>query len=181
MIIFFGPPGAGKSVQGQLLAAEFSWRWIGIGQLLRDVGNSELIEKIQSGDLVDSASVEAILENDINKSRDIKHLILDGFPRRLEQAEWLIEAQARLERTAKLAIVLDVEKDELLKRLKLRGRSDDLPELINERIDLYNREINTILDYLKSQNVMVVRVDGNSTIDQVHNRIVDEVKKCKLA
>ena len=53
MIVFFGPAGAGKSVQGNLLAARNDWRWLGAGQLLRDSKDPELLAQMSTGQLVD--------------------------------------------------------------------------------------------------------------------------------
>ena len=60
MIIFFGPAGAGKSVQGQILAARHGWRWMSAGQLLRDTHDPELIRQMQSGDLVPPETINRI-------------------------------------------------------------------------------------------------------------------------
>ncbi len=180
MIIFFGPAGAGKSVQGQILAARHSWRWLSAGQLLRDTHDSKLINEMQTGDLVESGRVNDIIGDALGRSKDIDHVILDGFPRQLVQAKWLIDSQPQHQRSIALAVVLEVPRDDLLKRLTLRGRKDDEPEIIEERLKVYRQEIYPILTYLTEQNIRIAHIDGTGTVGQVHDRIEAELKACSL-
>ena len=180
MIIFFGPAGAGKSVQGQILAARHDWRWLSAGQLLRDTHDAKLIQEMQTGDLVDPGRVNSIVGDALKRSKDINHVILDGFPRQLTQAKWLIENQPEHQRSIKLAIVLEVPREELLKRLKVRGRKDDEPATIEERLKIYRQEIYPILTYLTDQNIHIAHIDGTGTVGQVHDRIEAELASCSL-
>lgn len=180
MVIFFGPAGAGKSVQGQILAARNGWRWLSIGQLLRDTHDVELLKEMQTGSLIDSAKACQVMGEALKRAKNVDRVILDGFPRLLEQAEWLIDSQKDHERSIGLVVVLEVPKSELLKRLEVRGRVDDTPEAIDERLRIYRQEIYPILTYLTEQNVNIVHVDGSGTVGQVHDRIMEEVVACKL-
>ncbi len=180
MIIFFAAAGAGKSVQGQILAARHGWRWLSAGQLLRDTNDAELIKEMQSGDLVDVEKVNQVIGEALGRSKDIEHLILDGFPRQLTQAKWLVESQPQHQRSIALAIVLEVPREELLKRLKLRGRKDDEPAIIEERLKIYRQEIYPILNYLTEQNVRIAHIDGTGSVGQVHDRVETELKSCSL-
>lgn len=176
MIIFFGPAGAGKSVQGQVLAARNDWRWLSAGQLLRDSHNLELVQHMQTGKLVDSNQVNQLVGDAIKRSKNIDRLILDGFPREMKQAKWLIEHKSHHGRDIKLVFVLEVPKSELLKRLEVRGRIDDTPEAIEERLRIYRTEIYPILTYLTEQRVNIVHIDGVGTVGQVHDRITEELE-----
>jgi adenylate kinase len=176
MILFFGPAGAGKSVQGQMLAARHGWRWISTGQLLRDTRDIELIKHINQGHLVDNEQISAIVGDALARSKDIDHLILDGFPRKLAQAKWLVEAQAKHARLISLCVVIEVPRDELFKRLNVRGRVDDTPESIEERLKIYRQEIYPILTYLTEQNVEIAHIEGMGSVGQVHDRIEAEIQ-----
>lgn len=180
MIVFFGPAGAGKSVQGQLLAARNGWRWLSAGQLLRDTHDIELIREMQTGSLVDPAKVNALMGDALKRAKNIDRVILDGFPRQLSQAKWLIESQPEHERSIALVIVMEVPRAELLKRLEVRGRLDDTPEAVDERLRIYRTEIYPILTYLTEQGVRIAHVEGTGTVGQVHDRIMDELAACKL-
>jgi adenylate kinase len=175
MIVFFGPAGAGKSVQGQLLAARMNWRWLSIGQLLRDTRDPEIHTALREGKLVEVAVSERVMGEAIDSAKDIKELIIDGFPREIHQAQWLIEHQGEYDRHVDIAIVLEVPREELLKRLAIRGRADDTPEAIDERLSIYRKEVYPILNYLSEQNVPVAHIDGNATVGHVHDRIVTEL------
>lgn len=176
MIIFFGPAGAGKSVQGQLLSARHSWRWLSAGQLLRDSKDPELLKVMSTGKLVDPEITNRIMGDAISRSHDITHLILDGFPRNMENAQWLIDNKSHHGRDIELVIVLEVPKSELLKRLAIRGRADDTPDIIDERLRIYRQEMYPILSYFTDQGINIAHIDGVGTVGQVHDRIVEELE-----
>ena len=179
MIVFFGPAGAGKSVQGQMLAARMNWRWLSIGQLLRDTHDPAIHDALIQGKLVPVEVSEQVMGDAIKRAADIDQLILDGFPRMLEQATWLVESQT--ERAVKLAVVLEVPMEELMKRLAIRGRADDTPESIDERLGIYRKETYPILNYFTEQGIPVVHIDGATSVGQVHDRIVAELTSRGLA
>ena len=181
MIVFFGPAGAGKSVQGQLLAARNGWRWLSSGQLLRDTHDIELIKEMQTGKLVTPEKVSELMGEALKRSKNVDRVIMDGFPRQLSQAKWLIKSRPEHGRSIKLVIVLEVPKSELLKRIEVRGRIDDTPEAVDERLRIYRTEIYPILTYLTEQGVNVAHIDGTGSVGQVHDRIMDEMVAHGLA
>lgn len=181
MIVFFGPAGAGKSVQGQILAARNGWRWLSAGQLLRDTRDIELFKEMQTGKLVDPEKVSQLMGDAVKRSANIDRVILDGYPREMSQAKWLIENKSHHGRDIKLVIVLEVPKSELLNRLEVRGRADDTPDAIDERLKIYRTEIYPILTYLTEQNINIVHIDGVGTVGQVHDRIMEELEAHGLA
>lgn len=181
MIVFFGPAGAGKSVQGQMLAARHGWRWLSAGQLLRDTHDMEIIREMQTGGLVNPERVNELMGEALKRATNIDRVIVDGFPRQLSQAKWLINSQPTHQRSVGLVIVLEVPRSELLKRLEVRGRADDTPEAIDERLKIYRTEMYPILSYFTEENVNIVHIDGTGTVGQVHDRIVEELVACKLA
>lgn len=180
MIILFGPAGAGKSVQGQFLAAREGWRWLSAGQLLRETGDLDLMHQMQSGAMIDNKTVNNIMGEALKRASNVSQVILDGWPRALEQANWLVDSQPEHGRSIDLVIVLEVPKSELLKRLDIRGRADDTPEAIDERLKIYRHEVYPILDFFTAQDVNIVHIDGTGTVGQVHDRIVEELVACKL-
>lgn len=180
MIIFFGPAGAGKSVQGQFLAARQGWRWLSAGQLLRDTKDESILNVQKQGDLVDTSKVNSVISDALNRVTDVNQVVLDGFPRVLDQAKWLIEKQADHGHQIGLIVVIDVDQAELIKRLSLRGRIDDTAEAIVDRLEIYDQEISPILEYFANQGVDIVRVDGSGTPGQVHDRIINELILRKL-
>ncbi len=180
MILFFGPAGAGKSVQGQFLAARQGWRWLSAGQLLRDTRDSDVLQAQQTGELVDSDKVNQIVSSALSRAVDVDKVVLDGFPRKLEQARWLVENRINHGRSVGLVIVLEVPHTEVIKRLKLRGRIDDTPETIDDRLRIYRQEIYPILNYFTEQGINIAHVDGSGTPGQVHDKIIEELAARKL-
>ncbi|MEI6850630.1 MAG: nucleoside monophosphate kinase [Candidatus Saccharibacteria bacterium] len=180
MIVFFGPAGAGKSIQGQILAARQGWRWFSMGQLLRDSSDTKLFKTMQDGKLVSDEKVYEIMGDALKNAPDINNVILDGFPRLIDQARWLIDNQPLHGRSIGLVIVLEVPRGELMKRLKLRGRADDTPEAINDRLRIYRKEIYPILNYFTEQGINIVHIDGAGTVGQVHDKVIEELTSCEL-
>jgi len=180
MILFFGPAGAGKSVQGQFLAARQGWRWLSAGQLLRDTRDMEVLKAQQEGKLVTSEKVEQIIGDALARATDIDQVVLDGFPRQLDQAKWLVDSRPQHGRSIGLAVVLEVPRAELMKRLHLRGRVDDTPEAIDDRLRIYRQEIYPILNYFTEQGINIVHIEGAGTPGQVHDKVMEELAARKL-
>lgn len=183
MVIFFGPAGAGKSVQGNLLSARNDWRWIGAGQLLRDSKDPELLAEMSTGRLVDPEIVNRVMGEALDRADNSgQRVVLDGFPRQLEQAEWLMERSKNNDSgSIQLVIVLEVPRSEIMRRLEIRGRLDDRPEVIDERLKIYQEEMYPVLNFLESQGVKIAHIDGTGTVGQVHDRVMKEVTECGLA
>lgn len=176
MIVLFGPAGAGKSMQGQLLAARMGWRWLSAGQVLRDTHDPEIVKTMHEGKLISHELITRIMGEAISRAGDIDQIILDGFPRELPQAEWLINSKTDHGRDISLAVVLEVPRDELLKRLSIRGRSDDTPEAIDQRLNIYRQEVYPILGLFSERDVPVVHVDGVGGVGEIHDRIFAELQ-----
>lgn len=181
MIVFFGPAGAGKSVQGQMLAARNNWRWLSAGQLLRDTHDIELIKEMQTGKLVPTDTVNKLMDGALRRANNVKNVILDGYPRQLSQAKWLVDSRENHQHDIQLVVVLEVPRSELLKRLEVRGRIDDTPDAVDERLKIYRTEMYPILSYLTEMNVRITHIDGTGTVGQVHDRIMEEIEACGLA
>ncbi len=176
MIVFFGPAGAGKSVQGQILAARQGWRWLSAGQILRDTHDAEIVQTMHEGKLVPHEMITRIMGEAINKAGDIDQVILDGFPRELEQAQWLVDSKTDHGRDIGLVVVLEVPREELLKRLAIRGRADDTPEAIDQRLHIYRQEMYPILGLFSEDHIPVVHVDGVGTVGEIHDRVYAELE-----
>lgn len=180
MIVFFGPAGAGKSVQGQILAARQGWRWVSAGQVLRDTHDADIVKTMHDGGLVSYETITRIMGDAITRAGDIDQLILDGFPRELEQAEWLVKSKTDHGRDIGLVIVLEVPREELMRRLAIRGRADDTPEAIDHRLAIYRQEMYPILGMFSDQHIPVVHIDGVGTVGEIHDRIYAELQSRKL-
>lgn len=180
MILFFGPAGSGKSAQAQMLVDDSGWTWLSMGQLLRDTTDPEVHEFQQKGVLVPIEKTNQVLGEALDKSASVNKLILDGYPRQLDQTQWLLESCKSRDLPIELAVHFDVNMEELLKRMELRGRDDDTPESISKRLSIYHKEIDPILSFLADNNVKVIHINGVGGFEEIHDRVMKELAKCNL-
>ena len=173
MIILFGLAGSGKSTQGKILAEKYGWRWLSVGQVLRDTG--EFDETLKAGELVDDDVVIRLMTGKILEAEsEGKDVILDGYPRDVYQAEWLVKNMAD---RINGAIILDVPKSELLTRIEKRGRSDDTKEALAKRFEFVEQNIYTMIELFEEKQIKVVKVNGVGSFDEVTERLSTEIEK----
>lgn len=174
MIILFGLAGTGKGTQGKALSELFGWRTLSVGEAIRQTGGYE--EIINQGKLIPDEDVIRIMDKQINKAEDEGFdVILDGYPRDVHQAEYIMNTMAD---KIDGAIILEVPKEELYQRLALRGRDDDKDkESIDRRHQIFEDNIRAILPMLEAHHIPVVRADGVGDIPEVTARLVKIVKQ----
>jgi len=180
MIIFFGPPGSGKSVQGQLLAARHDWRWLSTGQLLRETEDVDVISAMREGRLVSDDAANRVFDEALRRAKDIDHVIIDGYPRHVEQAKRLLKILPNHNRAIEAVIILKVSDDEILHRLEIRGRLDDEPEIVRKRLQEYRNQTQPVTDFFAEQGIPVEHIDGMGSVGTVHDRIEEVMEKCSL-
>ena len=173
MIILLGLAGSGKSTQGQILADKYGWKWISVGQVLRDEGGFE--EILKSGELVDDQVVIDLMNREIGKVEEKGiETIVDGYPRDEYQAKWIAD---NIPEKVDAVIYLEVPKEELWDRIKKRGRSDDTKEAIERRFAIVEQNIYSIINLLKAKNVKITTVDGVGSFEEVTARLAAEIEK----
>lgn len=177
MIIFIGPPGAGKSLQASLVEERGAAKWISVGKALRASLSGELKEKMDEGELLDDATVTGVISEAVHAVPVEQKILLDGFPRKESQLDWLFTPDNPRQVIGVLNIELPDE--EIMNRLSKRGRVDDDPETISHRIQLYKEEINPILEHFENLHVPVIQVDGVGEIEEVYKRIQFAIETLK--
>jgi adenylate kinase len=179
-IVLLGPPGAGKGTQAQKLAEKLGIPHISTGDLFRDnISNEtelglEAKKYLDAGDLVPATLTNALVDDRLNAADAAGGFILDGFPRSVEQAKALRDMLAA--RNTKLDAVLEfrVSEDELLSRLKSRGRADDTEEVILNRMKVYRDETAPLLDHYQDE---LKTVDAVGSLDEVFARALRALGK----
>ena len=174
MIILFGLAGSGKGTQGKALSEFFGWRWLSVGEAIRQHGGYE--EIINAGGLIPDEDVIKIMDKQIQKAEDEGFdLILDGYPRDEAQAKYMIDTMVdKLDG----AIILDVPKEELIQRLTLRGRDDDKErESIEKRFNIFEVNIRPMVALFEANQIPVERVDGTGKIEEVTARLIEKVRE----
>jgi adenylate kinase len=179
-MVLLGPPGAGKGTQAEKLVEKLGIPQISTGDLFRhNISNGtklglEAKKYLDAGDLVPASLTNALVDDRLNDADVADGFILDGFPRSVEQAEALREMLAK--RNLELDAVLEfrVSEDQLLERLKARGRADDTEEVILNRMKVYRDETAPLLDYYSGELKTVDAVGG---VDEVFTRALRALGK----
>ncbi|MDO4773939.1 MAG: nucleoside monophosphate kinase [Candidatus Saccharibacteria bacterium] len=183
MILLFGPTGAGKSMQGQMLAVRQGWKWLSTGEMLRQSNDPAVIEILKTGELVSDELIYQVFEKAVQDARDKQYanIIVDGFPRTKEQAAWLDQYMERMGEKIDVVISLEVPEAEIMRRLEKRARMEDTPDTIARRMTIYRRKMYPVLGIFAEAGVRIVHLDGVGTAGEVHDRIYDEVAHaCQL-
>jgi adenylate kinase len=181
-VLMVAPPGAGKGTQGALIAAHFDSLHIATGDLLRDHVAREtnlgrqVKQHLDSGELVpDDVVLDMVRQAFIDAKAAGRGYVLDGIPRNMEQARAMYRIALELGMTANVALHLQADDDELLRRLLARavleGRSDDKEEVIRRRIDLYHKVTHPIVDWYAERGILV-SVDAMRPAEQVGREIL---------
>ena len=177
-LVFFGPPGAGKGTQADRFAERHGIPKISTGDMLRkavqDGTRVGMIvrDTLQRGALVGDDLIISIVAERLEQPDTANGFVLDGFPRTLPQAAALDAMLA--DRGGLRVIALVVHADEVIKRLGQRGREDDDAFVIKERLAVYSRETEPVLEYYRRRGVVTV-LDGNRPPDEVMDAIESAV------
>ena len=184
-LVLFGPPGAGKGTQSALLIDKYNLVHLSTGDIFRYnmKENTELgiLAKsyIEKGALVPDEVTIAMLEAEVNSNSKAKGFIFDGFPRTHKQAEALDTFLASKGTAISAMLALEVEVEELVVRLLERGKSsgradDQNPEIIKNRIQVYENETAILKDYYSAQNKFV-GVKGVGSITDITSSLCKEI------
>lgn len=186
-IVLFGPPGAGKGTQSNLIVEKFNLIHLSTGDLLRSEISAgtplgrEAKSLMDDGKLVPDAVVIGMIDNKLKANPDAAGFIFDGFPRTNEQASALDELLSQKGDSITTMIALDVPDEELIKRLlergKESGRSDDQnEEVIKNRLKVYNDQTAILKDYYSKQDKFQ-EIKGTGTINEVFGRIQKAIEQ----
>ncbi len=175
-IVFIGPPGAGKGTQAEKIIAKYHTAHLSTGDMLRAARDAKTeigvkAEKFMSaGQLVPDDVIIGIIGERLQASDCQGGYLLDGFPRTIAQAEALDKMLAEKGTPLDVVLELRVPDEELFRRLAGRGRADDKPEVIRERLVAYANQTSPLLDYYGQKGLVQV-IEGLGTVDDIFSRI----------
>jgi adenylate kinase len=173
-IVLLGPPGSGKGTQAEHLRDD-GWLTLSTGDLLREARSQrtelgeQASEYMDRGDLVPDDLITALISDELD-GRDDKSIVLDGFPRTVAQADALAEALEPRGRELTSVVLIDVPDEVVAERISGRGRADDAPETVRERLHVYHEETEPLIEYYE-QRALLRRVDGTGDPDDVQQRL----------
>jgi adenylate kinase len=189
ILILIGPPGSGKGTQGKLLAPILKYNYLSMGSTLRGYAKgggtraSEVKRIIDAGHIIPDSMIRKIFHDAIKALPKSEGLILDGFPRDIDQVSILDEAFAKYGTEKVKVLFLDVPKVKVLSRLKKRegieARADDDPEVIETRFQEYDRKTHPLLEYFEKQH-RLVHVNGDQGVEDVHAEIIRKLSHGKI-
>ncbi|KKS71317.1 hypothetical protein A3A14_03750 [Candidatus Daviesbacteria bacterium RIFCSPLOWO2_01_FULL_43_38] len=175
-ILLAGPQGSGKTTQAKFIAQKYGLHFISAGKLLRELAQSgseegeRIRQQMEEGEFVDDKVAARLVKEEIEKDSQ-NGFVLDGFPRRFSQLEYFNPDFDQV-------IYLDVPDGEVVDRMLGRGRADDTPEAIGERLRLYHSNTEPVLDYYDRQGKLI-KVNASqapgATAEQSIRQIADEV------
>ena len=180
-LVLFGPPGAGKGTQSQLLIDKYKLIHLSTGDLLRnEISNGtalglEAKKIMDDGQLVPDEVVIGMISNKLDENPDAKGFIFDGFPRTVEQAQALDNLLESKEESICGMIALIVEETELEKRLLFRGKESGRPddanvEIIRKRILEYKSKTTPVANYYDEQGKLT-SIQGVGGIEEIAESI----------
>lgn len=181
-LLLIGPPGAGKGTQAALLAQHFGIPAISTGDIFRENVRNETPLGLEAkafmdrGEYVPDSLTNALVRDRLNQEDAVAGFLLDGYPRTIDQVEELDDILEETEKKLDVVVQLTADSEELLRRLSGRaqeqGRSDDTPEVIKRRLDVYEEQTAPLIDIYASRS-LVAKVNGLGEIADVTNRIIE--------
>jgi adenylate kinase len=181
-LLLIGPPGAGKGTQAALLARRYSIPAISTGDIFRENVANETPLGIEAkgfmdrGEYVPDSLTNALVRDRLSQPDAAAGFLLDGYPRTIDQVHELDDVLHENGTKLDVVVQLTADSDELVTRLSLRasqqGRTDDTPDVIRKRQDVYEEQTAPLIDVYAARG-LVAMVDGLGAVDEVTARIAE--------
>ncbi len=177
-IVVLGKAGSGKGTQIELLQEKLAPHLVlHTGTLFRQLVEKQTVVAQRAKKILDDGGLQPAwlasflwLRELVERFHTGDHIIFDGTPRRLEEAEELEKVMGWLGRTEITALLIDISDEEALARLAKRKRGDDTEDAIHERLEWFRREVGPVAENYENKGYLV-RVDGMGTVEEVAERV----------
>jgi len=186
-ILVLGPQGSGKGTQAKKVSRTYGIPHVSSGDLYREAiaRGTELGKQVEpilaAGRLVPDDITIPLIRDRLDRGDTIPGFILDGYPRNLAQAAALDDMLAELGRSIDIVFEFQVPDrqqlvDRLLKRAAEENRPDDTPEVIQRRLETYDRETAPLVEYYRTTRGNVVGIHADRTVDEVFREIQESLQ-----
>ncbi len=183
-ILLLGPQGSGKGTQAKRISATYGIPQVATGDMIREMKERDtplgrrVREIYDRGELVDDETIIDLIRDRLDRGDTIPGFILDGFPRNMAQAEALDVLLHELGRGLDVVFEFQVPDratllERMVKRAAEEGRSDDTPEAIRKRLEIYDTETAPLTEYYRSTRGNVVGIHADGPVDEVFAEIRD--------
>ena len=190
-ILLLGPQGSGKGTQAQRISAEYGIPHIATGDMLRQAmaEGTALGERVrpiyEAGALVPDDLMIELIRDRLTRENAREGFVLDGFPRTMPQAEALDAMLREIGRDLDIVFEFQVPDEQtLIERMRKRaaeeGRSDDTPEAMRRRLDLYDAETAPLVEHYRATANNVVGIHADRSIDEVFAEIQDALEQVAI-
>lgn len=172
MILLMGLPGSGKGTQGKMMADQHGMHLVSMGEIIRLYVTGERRAHMLSGELLDDNEVIELLDKLLDTIPNKELCVLDGFPRTINQAQWLLDKAKAENFSISHVINLVASEDTVKSRLRARGRMDDKEEVIEERFKEYAALTSPLVEWYKEHNIDVVNINAERSVYEVNNDVI---------
>jgi adenylate kinase len=179
-LIIMGPPGVGKGTQAKALAHENGWVQLSTGEVFRDHirRQTDLGRRVKGylehGEYVPDDVTIRMVRAKLEEISPSTRVLFDGYPRTVAQAQALDRLAEEMGRRVAGVLLLDAPREELVARLNGRAtaehRADDTPEIIANRLEVYDEQTRPVISYYEDRGV-VKRVNGVGSVQEVTARL----------
>ncbi len=177
MILLMGIAGSGKGTQGKMLADSRGFHLVSMGEVLRMYVTGKQRERMLAGGLLADKEIIDIVDKVLSSLRDDEEVLMDGFPRTVPQAEWLIGQVKTGRFDLKAAFHLVASREVVKERLMKRARIDDIESAIEERFNEYQRSTAPVIEWLSEHGVKVVDINAERPPETVNDDIVSHLSE----
>ena len=175
MILLMGIAGSGKGTQGKMLADTRGFHLISMGEVLRMYVTGEQREKMLAGGLLDNQEIIELVDQVLKSLPDDKEVLMDGFPRTIRQAEWLLEQVKKDRFKLSAAFHLVASQKAVKERLVKRARIDDVEGAIEKRFEEYRRSTEPIIKWLSEHDIQVTDINAERSPEAVNTDIISHL------
>lgn len=176
MILLMGLPGSGKGTQGKMMADQYGMHLISMGELIRLYVTGERRKRMLAGELLEDKEVIDLLGRLLNSLPNKEMCVLDGFPRTVPQAEWLLEKSKQEGFSISHVINLEASEETVKTRLKARGRTDDKEAVIEERFKEYDEMTHPLVQWFLDHQIDLVNINAERTVDEVNSDVANALR-----